>query len=167
VTTEQLVSVQSLPETVQFLRPPGNWTVPGAFLRQLYGNAAIHGPHFLAAHPGGRKAALQAFRPRAGDAVRATPSRVTKAAPERPWVNSASMPILSCMPPTPPPGAEKIIRWIMIGIVIWGIAHAIGAWTLNHDARRPLVVLACVAAFLGFWTVLLAARRRRLNNSPR
>ncbi len=77
------------------------------------------------------------------------------------------MPILSRMPPTPPPGAEKIIRWIMIGIVIWGIAHAIGAWTLNHDARRPLVVLACVAAFLGFWTALLAARRRRLNNSSR
>lgn len=60
-----------------------------------------------------------------------------------------------------PPGAEKIIRWIMAGIVVWGIAHAIGAWTLNHDARRPLVVLACVAAFLGFWSVLLAARRRR------
>jgi hypothetical protein len=77
------------------------------------------------------------------------------------------MPILSGMPSTPPPGAEKIIRWIMIGIVIWGIAHAIGAWTLNHDARRPLVVLACVAAFLGFWTALLAARRRRLNNSSR
>ncbi len=71
------------------------------------------------------------------------------------------------MPPTPLPGAENIIRWIMIGIVIWGIAHAIGAWTLNHDARRPLIVLACVAAFLGFWTALLAARRRRLNNSSR
>jgi hypothetical protein len=27
----QFVFVQSLPETVQFLRPPGNWTVPGAF----------------------------------------------------------------------------------------------------------------------------------------
>jgi hypothetical protein len=77
------------------------------------------------------------------------------------------MPILSGMPPTPLPGAENIIRWIMIGIVIWGIAHAIGAWTLNHDARRPLIVLACVAAFLGFWTALLAARRRRLNNSSR
>jgi hypothetical protein len=38
----------------------------------------------------------------------------------------------------------------------------VGAWTLNHDARRPLIVLACVAAFLGFWLALLAARRRRL-----
>jgi len=71
------------------------------------------------------------------------------------------------MPSTPPPGAEKIIRWIMIGIVVWGIAHAIGAWTLNHDARRPLVVLTCVAAFLGFWSTLLAVRRRRVNNSAR
>jgi hypothetical protein len=71
------------------------------------------------------------------------------------------------MPSPPPPGAEKIIRWIMIGIVVWGIAHAIGAWTLNHDARRPLVVLACVAGFLGFWAMLLAVRRRRVNTSSR
>lgn len=26
------VIVQSLPETVQVLRPPGTWTVPGAFV---------------------------------------------------------------------------------------------------------------------------------------
>ena len=71
------------------------------------------------------------------------------------------------MPSPPPPGAEKIIRWIMIGIVVWGIAHAIGAWTLNHDARLPLVVLACVAGFLGFWAMLLAVRRRRVNTSSR
>ena len=73
---------------------------------------------------------------------------------------------------SPPPGAEKIIRWIMAGVIGWGIMHAIGAWTLNHDARRPMVVLACVAAFLGFWSLLLASRRRRLarmnvaNQSP-
>lgn len=61
-----------------------------------------------------------------------------------------------------PPGAERIIAGIMAAIVVWGIFHAVGAWTLNHDARRPLIVLACVAAFLGFWLALLAARRRRL-----
>jgi CHASE2 domain-containing sensor protein len=64
--------------------------------------------------------------------------------------------------PPPPPGAERIIRWIMAGIVAWGVVHAIGAWQLNHDPRRLLVVLGCVAAFLGFWLVMLAARRRRL-----
>jgi len=61
-----------------------------------------------------------------------------------------------------PPGAERIIRWIMAGVVAWGCIHAVGAWRLNHDPRRMLVVLACVAAFLGFWSAMLAARRRRL-----
>ncbi|MEO1992981.1 MAG: hypothetical protein ABGW78_13670, partial [Pirellulales bacterium] len=60
--------------------------------------------------------------------------------------------------------ADKMIRWIMIALVVWGIAHAIGAWTFNYDPRRPLVVLGCVAAFLGFWGALLAARRKRGNN---
>lgn len=64
-------------------------------------------------------------------------------------------------PPSPPPGAERLLRWIMAGIVVWGVFHAIGAWTLNHDARRPLVVLACVAAFLGFWLVMLSTLRRK------
>jgi hypothetical protein len=61
-----------------------------------------------------------------------------------------------------PPGAERLIAWIMGAIVVWGLFHAAGAWMLNHDPRRPLIVLACVAAFLGFWTALLAARRKRL-----
>jgi CHASE2 domain-containing sensor protein len=62
----------------------------------------------------------------------------------------------------PPPDAERLIRWIMLAIVAWGAIHAVGAWTLNHDARRPLVVLACVFGFLGFWLAMLAVRRRRL-----
>jgi len=65
----------------------------------------------------------------------------------------------------PPPGAERIIRWIMLGIIAWGIFHAIGAWRLNHDPRRMLIVLLCVAAFLGFWQVMLASWRRRHANA--
>ena len=61
-----------------------------------------------------------------------------------------------------PPGAERLIRWIMVALVAWGLIHAAGAWTLNHDARRPLVVIACVAGFLGFWLAMLGSRRRRL-----
>jgi type VI protein secretion system component VasK len=61
-----------------------------------------------------------------------------------------------------PPGAERILFGIMVAIVVWGLFHAAGAWMLNHDARRPLIVLACVAAFLGFWLTMLAVRRRRL-----
>jgi len=74
------------------------------------------------------------------------------------------------MPPsaTPsPPGAERILAWIMVALVVWGIFHAVGAWSLNHDARRPLIVLACVASFLGFWLALLAARRRRLDHQQK
>jgi CHASE2 domain-containing sensor protein len=58
--------------------------------------------------------------------------------------------------------ATRLLRWIMGGIVIWGAVHALGAWTLNHDVRRPLIVLICVAAFLGFWLAMLANRRQRM-----
>jgi len=101
----QFVTVQSLPETVQVLRPPGTWAVPGAF----FFRAAI----------------------KLGLSLKA-----------------------------PPPGAERLLRWIMGGIVVWGAFHALGAWTLNHDARRPLIVLACVGAFLGFWLLMLSTLRR-------
>jgi hypothetical protein len=63
---------------------------------------------------------------------------------------------------TSPPGAERILTWIMVALVAWGLFHAVGAWMLNHDARRPLIVIACMAAFLGFWLALLASRKRRL-----
>ncbi len=105
-------SVQSLPETVQVLRPPGPWAVPGAF-------SPLAVAVWRCDYDGG-------------------------------MVDRA-----------PQPDAERIIRWIMLGIVIWGLFHAVGAWRLNHDPRRMLVVLGCVAAFLGFWLVMLASWRRR------
>jgi len=100
------VPVQSLPETVQVLRPPGTWTVPGAF---VFGRGVYN-------------------------AVMTTPSI--------------------------PPGAEKIIRRLMIAITIWGAILALGAWTLNHDIRRPAVVMTCVLGFLGFWLAMLRTLRR-------
>ena len=62
----------------------------------------------------------------------------------------------------PPPDADRIIRGIMIAVLVWGSILAAGSWTLNHDPRRPVVVIGCVLAFLGFWKAMLAARRRRL-----
>jgi CHASE2 domain-containing sensor protein len=56
----------------------------------------------------------------------------------------------------------RIIRWLVLAILAWGGFHAIGAWRFNHDPRRGLVVLGCVAAFLGFWMTMLAVRQRRL-----
>jgi CHASE2 domain-containing sensor protein len=62
-----------------------------------------------------------------------------------------------------PAGAWRVILGIMLAILAWGLFHALGAWRLNHDIRRTFVVLGCVAAFLGFWGVLLAAKWRRLH----
>ena len=65
------------------------------------------------------------------------------------------------MPTSPAqPAAARIIRGLMIAIVLWGAVIAAGAWTLNHDVRRPLVVMACVLGFLGFWLAMLRTLRR-------
>ena len=67
------------------------------------------------------------------------------------------------MTPSPPSATpEKILRWIMVAVLVWGSILAAGSWTFNHDIRRPIIVFACVIGFLGFWNVMLAARRRRL-----
>jgi len=60
------------------------------------------------------------------------------------------------------PGPSRIIAWVALAILVWGIFHAIGAWGLNNNPLRAVVVLVCVGAFLGFWMVMLAARQRRL-----
>jgi hypothetical protein len=65
----------------------------------------------------------------------------------------------------PPPDSSRIIRGIMLAVLVWGAILAAGAWTFNHDIRRPLVVMACVLGFLGFWGAMLASRRRRTERS--
>ena len=61
------------------------------------------------------------------------------------------------IPRSNPPGSKILIRWIFGGLIVWGIAQAIGAYSLNHDPRRPLIVLACV----GFWVALLVLFKKR------
>jgi hypothetical protein len=56
---------------------------------------------------------------------------------------------------------QRIIRGIMIAVLVWGAILAAGSWTLNHDPRRPMVVIGCVLAFLGFWKAMLATLGRR------
>ena len=65
------------------------------------------------------------------------------------------------IPRSNPPGSKILIRWIFGGLTVWGIAQAIGAYSFNHDPRRPLIVLACVGAFLGFWISLLVVFKNR------
>jgi CHASE2 domain-containing sensor protein len=66
--------------------------------------------------------------------------------------------------PTSSHNAERILRGIMLALVAWGVVQALGSWLYNHDPRRPLLVLACVGGFLGFWLAVLSARRRRLES---
>jgi len=66
-------------------------------------------------------------------------------------------------PAAPRPGPFRIIAWVAAAILSWGVFHAVGAWRLNHNPLRAVVVLACVLAFLGFWMTMLAVRQRRLS----
>jgi hypothetical protein len=59
---------------------------------------------------------------------------------------------------------------IMVAVALWGAFHALGAYFggiaagqngLRADARRGLVVLACIAAFLAFWLILLVTGKPR------
>jgi predicted Na+-dependent transporter len=65
---------------------------------------------------------------------------------------------------------QYAILLIVVGVLGWGVFHAIGAYRFNHDPRRFVVVMACVLGFLAFWGAALASRRARLrrekNNDP-
>lgn len=54
------------------------------------------------------------------------------------------------------------IAIIMLAVLVWGIFHAIGAYTFNWNIYRPLMVLGCSLGFLGFWALMLHSRKRRL-----
>lgn len=57
---------------------------------------------------------------------------------------------------------------ITLALAAWGIYLAIGAYfggfggeNLAHDFRRSLVVLACMAFFLGGWWLLVLTQKPR------
>lgn len=52
------------------------------------------------------------------------------------------------------------IAIIMLAVLAWGIFHAIGAYRFH--SYRPLMVIGCSLAFLGFWLLMLRSRSRRL-----
>jgi len=57
------------------------------------------------------------------------------------------------------------ILWIMLAVVTWGVFHAVGAYRFNHNPWRGVMVVGCSLAFLGFWWLMLASRRSRLERS--
>jgi hypothetical protein len=59
---------------------------------------------------------------------------------------------------------RRLINWIMLAILVWGGVLALGAYTspkMNTNPLRTLVVYAFVAAFVGFWAILLKFRDSR------
>ena len=66
--------------------------------------------------------------------------------------------------PSPPADTVRIIRWVVLGVLAWGLFHAVGAWRFNNNPLRAVVVLACVLGFLGFLMMMLAVRQRRLSS---
>lgn len=56
---------------------------------------------------------------------------------------------------------QMIIAGIMLAVLAWGVFHAVGAYRLNDNPWRAVMVLGCSLAFLGIWSLALVRRRRR------
>jgi high-affinity Fe2+/Pb2+ permease len=60
------------------------------------------------------------------------------------------------MPDKQPQISQRtIIGVIMGGLVAWAIYLAVGAYLYDLNILRAVIVLACMAAFLGFWLLML------------
>lgn len=44
---------------------------------------------------------------------------------------------------------------IMVGLLIWGGIHSYGAYLMNHNPLRGLVISAFTCGFLAFWGFLI------------
>lgn len=51
---------------------------------------------------------------------------------------------------------------IVVGLLCWGAFHAVGAYRLNHNPARAVVVLACSLLFLGSFIAVFRISRLRL-----
>lgn len=60
---------------------------------------------------------------------------------------------------------DLIIPYIVISLIVWGSLLALGAYVFGgqYDFRKPLIIMACVGVFVGFWGVLLWAKRGRFD----
>lgn len=61
----------------------------------------------------------------------------------------------------------RLIALIAVGLFVWGVYHAVGAYRLNHNILRPVVVMACTLGFLAFWGIMLLSRARRLRREAK
>jgi drug/metabolite transporter (DMT)-like permease len=57
---------------------------------------------------------------------------------------------------------SRLIWLLILAVLVWGIYHAVGAYLLNHNPYRALMVMLCVVGYLAFWMFLLRRRQSRL-----
>lgn len=60
-----------------------------------------------------------------------------------------------------------MFRWIIIGMIVWGLALSLGAFLFpvqneGYRAWKPVIIMTCVALFIGFWVAMLLWLRRKL-----
>lgn len=53
----------------------------------------------------------------------------------------------------------------MLGLILWGAVHAYGAYLMNHNPLRGIVISGFTGGFLGFWGLLLYFRWDHLTGS--
>ena len=72
---------------------------------------------------------------------------------------------MSDRPDSAPPDAvlrRRLPYIIMAALAIWGLIHALGAYLYNYNPWRGIIVLACMAVFIGWWVWLLRLQARRM-----
>jgi hypothetical protein len=57
---------------------------------------------------------------------------------------------------------RTLAKLIVISVLCWGAFHAVGAYRLNHNPARPVVVLAFSLLFLGAFMAVFRISRLRL-----
>jgi hypothetical protein len=57
--------------------------------------------------------------------------------------------------------AIRVVDLISLGLIGWGIFHAIGAYRHNQNSLRAVVVIVFMLAFVACWRLLLFSRRDR------
>jgi hypothetical protein len=61
----------------------------------------------------------------------------------------------------------RSVLLIMLGLLMWGAVHAYGAYLLNHNPMRGIVIGAFTGGFLAFWSLLIYLRWDHLTGAAK
>jgi hypothetical protein len=56
---------------------------------------------------------------------------------------------------------RRVIWALVVALLAWGLYLAVGAFRFNHDIWRGVIVFGCMAAFLGFWLLMMKLKVKR------